>query len=150
MLKFTFSTLVALLLLVKINAQEIDPIKAWQQQHPNVVFVSNESYQNMSPSERERLENLDVILFKDEIKLEDLHDYENNNGLKNDVQVHYTNEELKQWISEHDEVKLIKQSAYMNSPESIQEEYHHCSYCLIMKGEFLTLSDISNYESEKH
>ena len=125
-----------------------DEIKAWQQQNPNVVFISYERLSLLSPYEREKLEEREVRFFHDKITLEDLYN-EESKSLKEDFHSYYTTEDVKQWIANHPEVKIVKQSTFINSPISTQEEYQECSHCLILIGEFLSLSDINNYESEK-
>lgn len=149
MIKILLSTLVAFFLLIKINAQETDYIKSWQQQHPNVVFVSNDSYHDMSPSERERLDNNEVIFFSGEISLDDINSYDASVE-KNEVFINNASEYLKQWISDNADVKVVKNSQYESSTPAQQEEYLECTYCMVLIGEEISLDDISNYESEKN
>lgn len=130
------------------SQENIDKIKTWQEQNPNVRFVSYERHQLMTPQERKKLEEQEVIFFHDQIKLEDISQYESKQP-KSELELHYTEQEVKDWNASHSQVKIIKRSTYENSTEATQQEYRECNYCLILNGEFLTLSDIHKFETER-
>lgn len=130
------------------SQENTDEIKAWQEQNPNVRFVSYERHQLMTPQERKKLEEQEVIFFHEQIKLEDIWQYESNLD-KSEPELHYTEQEVKDWSASHSHVKIVKRSTYDNSPESTRQEYRECDYCLILNGEYLTLSDIQKFETER-
>lgn len=150
MLKLILSLISVFLLFVNLNAQELNQIETWQQQHPKVVFVSFDSYQLLSPKERDILKNKEVIYFNGEISMEDIYSYESKSLEKSSIYISDDSDYIKQWISNNPNIKVIKNSTFQSASTSLQSEYVACSYCMIIDGEEIRLSDIENFEQEKH
>lgn len=150
MQKLIHTTFIFFWLSLTVSAQEISQIKAWQQQHPNVVFVSNESYQQMSPEDRAIIENKEVIFFTGEISLDDIYSHEGSSYEKGNDYIGDELEYLKKWVSKNTDVKIIKNSAFQNASPSLQSEYAECIYCMILTGEEISIPDIERFEQEKH
>lgn len=51
---------------------------------------------------------------------------------------------VKEWLSQHPEVKIVTRKEYANSLENVRNEYLK-SHCLILQGEIVTPEDILNY-----
>lgn len=150
MQKFTLSTFIIVLLFINVNAQESSQIKAWQQQHPDVVFVSNDTYYQMSPQEREILENKEVIFFTGEVSMDDIYSFEGSPYEKENVYIGDEVEYVKQWVSKNPDIKIIKNSTFQSVTPALQTEYTECTYCIILNGEEISISDIESFEQDKH
>ena len=149
MLKLILS-LTSVLLFINLNAQEESQIETWQQQHPKVVFISYDSYQLLSPKERDILKNKEVIYFNGEISMEDIYSYESSSLDKSTISISDDAEYIKQWISNNPNVKIIKNATFQSASSFLQTEYLECAYCIILDGDEIRLSDIENFEQEKH
>src|SRR5690554_3690442 len=150
MLKLVFFSTFLCLITTYVSGQDNQAaIKVWQQQNPNVLFVSYERFELMSPEERVRLKSLKVIFYHQNINMDDIYAFDHSTKTYEDANSPHA-DEIKRWLGVNQDLKLIKQSTFINAPASSQNEYMTCLKCLVLIGEFITMEDILNFESENN
>ena len=123
-------------------------IADWQKKHPHVLFVEQADY---TPELKAQLKsfNREVIVYSDEITMGVINAYATQNEEKSTI---YTAErieeadEIKIWLSQHRDLKIVPRSVFNVQPESDQEELIE-SDAMVLQGEKITLLDIENYEA---
>lgn len=123
----------------------------FQKTHPEVSFVSKDRYNSFSNEELDLLEN-NYVLFEQTIENSDLTDYEERNGFKSKSTSPTNQTEMsdkqgtivKIWIANHPDIKIVKRSEY-NALSAADKIVYVNNQCLILIGEFVTLTDIELY-----
>jgi len=130
------------------HAQEDQAIQQWQSAHPATQLISVTRYAALSEDEKLAF-GTDYILFSDKITLQQLlssEQSEKSTGSRNAPELSETHAEyIKEWLSSHQEVKIVTRSYFESLPEESRQVYadHHS---LILSGEYLTVKDIQAYE----
>ena len=116
----------------------------WQQQHPEVECISYETFNALSEKERAQLSKVPLLLFFGELNENDINLFAAKHGLKGvkPAQSPEAEREVKEWLVNHREVKIVKRSEFLKETENVQEELLKCSHCLVLKGEVVTLDDV--------
>ncbi len=136
--------------LLTIYAQSSE-INNFQNNHPEVEFISQETFNNLSLDEIKLLGN-NFILFNQNIESCDLSQFESNsqkenNSLKQKNKIKSTEEdnlEIKIWKKNHPDVKIVKRSEF--DALSPQDQINYTNFeCMILIGEIITIQDILNY-----
>ena len=92
----------------------------------------------------------DILLFDGELTMGDIEKYEAAKMQTIVSKIQYAENftgELKSWVFEHPDVKIIRRSRY-NSLSTAQQEKHEQAGTLVLKGEVLTLKDVQYYETQ--
>lgn len=116
----------------------------------NISFISQDDFAHFSQEELDNLHG-NYILFEGELtkELAESLIVQFNNANKTNQSTEYSlkpeeQQFVKEWLSVHPDVKIVKRSEYLASPENIQNEYTK-SACMILLGEIVTREDILNY-----
>jgi hypothetical protein len=123
----------------------------FQRTHPNVSFLSRETFQSLSSSEIDLLQNR-YILFDQQMEDSDLSSYHTDKtvrsskgpiflGTEMSVQQH---DAVKSWLLLHPHVKIVTRSQFEAVSVFDQTEYVN-HQCLILLGEEVTIEDINLY-----
>lgn len=123
----------------------------FQKLHPEVSFISKDRYTLFTNTEIELLKN-NYVLFDQNIENSDLAEYEERTGNKTKSvsttnQTEMSDEQntfVKIWLANHPQVKIVKHSEYEALSEEDKIVYVN-NHCLILIGEFVTLTDIQLY-----
>lgn len=141
-------TLLLLIVLVSggLKAQnQRTAIQQWQSLHPTTHLISSERFNALSDQERKLLGN-DYIVFRDEVSLEQLQQYDatakNGAASPSPVMKDEDAAAIKQWKGLHPHIKLVPRSYFDSLTEEKQLLYTENPYCLILQGESLTVKDI--------
>lgn len=119
-------------------------VQEWTQANPSVMLVES------NDATADYLENLDnnnvqYIVFEQEISMSDIAEFEAKYKPTPIADLDESEAmEIKVWLSEHRDVKIIKQSMYSQMDAQKQSLYAD-SGALILLGEEITLEDIHNY-----
>lgn len=135
--------------LLTIYAQSSEII-TFQQNHPEIEFISQETFNNLSLDEIKLLGN-HFILFNQNIESSDLSKFETNSKKENNSteqnKIKSTEEDnlqIKIWKKNHQDVKIVKRSEF--EALSPQDQINYTNFkCMILIGETITIQDILNY-----
>ncbi len=131
-----------------IYAQEDAAIQQWQSNHPTTLLISASRYASFSDEEK-ALIGTDYILFENKVTLELLEQFDQQKGLNQDAVEPLKEGDadmIKNWMSSHREVKIVRQSAYIAfAPERQQYCIDHPLEILVLDGESITIKDIERY-----
>lgn len=131
-------------------AQDSD-IKSWQNSHPEIVFIEQLDYDNLS-EEKKSLFNANAIIYTEEIKYTDILAFENQKQLKHPNSLFNYNDpnaqDIKNWLGINKHLTIIRQSKFDSLSSEKQEELIQVQ-AMVYNGDFLTLNDINSYE-ESH
>ncbi len=133
-----------------VTAQEQD-IFHFQQQHPNVAFISKDRISSFTEEEIDLLKG-NYIIYNSEIENADLTSYINNSHTKSaesipsdDTEMSSDQKDLvKIWLANHPLVKIVKHSEFDALSEADKLVYQ-AAHCMILLGEIVTLTDIELY-----
>ena len=144
-------TLLLFVLFVQVTnqliAQQDLQIQEWVSKHPSVLIFSETNYQQLQPELKSKIQDR-VVVFKGELKYEDLQSFEHSN--KSNLissQTMKSEEEaqlIKNWLAFHPDIKIITRSEFQAMDEDRREIYQSAG-SLILIGEYITAEDIANY-----
>lgn len=136
----------AVLLLGSINlSAQTNEVQEWSNAHPAVLFVASNDA-TTEYLENLKTNNIDYIVFDQEVTLSDITAFEAKNGLNEIAEFEESIQiEIKTWLAKHRNIKVIKRSTYNQMDASKQAIYQE-SRALILIGEEITLEDIYSYE----
>ena len=148
-MKTIITTAFLVLFSLNLNAQNED-LLSFQDQNPEIVFISQENFNLLSTEELQVLgEN--YILFDKNIELADIKNFDISlktnfpiNTKKYNKSLSDEDIQIKLWKKERIDVKIVKRSVFEASSIQNQNTYLE-SHCLILIGETLTLQDILSY-----
>ena len=86
----------------------------WQQQNPRVVCMNQSDYSQLSTIKKDML-GTDILLFDGELTMGDIEKYEAAKMQTIVSKIQYAENftgELKSWVFEHPDVKIIRRSRY--------------------------------------
>lgn len=144
-----FFVVVALCFAQSVSSQEnsSSPI---QTQHQQTTFIHVNDLANFSQEEIAMLKG-NYVVFDGELTKEKMQQLllasEMNKSMDVDPAQSLKPEEqqfVKEWLSQHSDIKIVTRTEYNLSPENIRNEYVK-SHCLILTGEIVTREDILNY-----
>lgn len=142
--------MVSLLLMAALTphasfSQSNSEIANWAANHPNVYIVSFDNYQKMPDVRKEQLKD-QMIVFQGELKMEQLMAYNAEKSLNEPETAtkEQDAQDLKDWLSTYQDVKIIKRSQFDSMSSGDQTMYLQQN-ALILIGERLTVQDIKNY-----
>jgi hypothetical protein len=123
---------------------QTNEVEDWTRANPSVMLVESN---DATPEFLENLKanNVSYIVFEEEFSLSDIAEFEAKNkpiAIDNLDESEAT--EIKVWLSEHRDVKIIKRSMY-DQLDSQKQSVYMDSGALILIGEKITLEDIRNY-----
>lgn len=124
-------------------------VQEFQKKYPQIAFIEKERFVSFQDEELSLLGDK-FIVFEREPDTKDIQDYLNNHPemkKENVLGVGYSQEQqdyVKEWLTTHPNVKIIKRSEYENSSLERQQEYQD-KHCLILLGEEVTVTDIELY-----
>lgn len=125
-------------------AQNQDEISLWTASHPDVYIMSSENYNSLSESTRTKISDL-VIVYEGKLTLEKLQAFDQEKSVGSagtDYRKNSDAQEIKDWLGENQDVKIVKRSVYNSLSE---EDKSYYAGALILIGEKLTVEDIRNY-----
>ena len=144
MIRSFYFTCSFLFIATGLNAQT-NSIHQWIEAHPSVLFVESA---DASP---EFLENLDLngvdyIIYQEEILESDISTFESKTKPL-DIEALDESEatQIKMWLAEHRDVKIVKHSDFKQLNDTKQALYQSIN-ALILNGETITIEDINEYE----
>ena len=142
------TSLLALAFLFSMNAfsQEDAAIQKWQSAHPTTLLISAARYASLSDEEK-ALIGTDYILFEDKVTVELLEKFDQQKGIETTTTFkEEQQQEVKNWLSTHPEVKIIRRSTFdAFAPERQQYCAERPLEILVLEGESITIKDIENY-----
>ncbi|MFT6922533.1 MAG: hypothetical protein ACJA1C_001538 [Crocinitomicaceae bacterium] len=125
-----------------------ETIEEWQSNHPNVLFIEQSDYNQLSEKSLASLKT-DYIVFDTEITMEVIRLYQDQNTI---TQVELTPEKfnegnrIKAWIGEHQDVKIITNSYYSQLSTKEKTLFEGPNF-ILLAGDLITLEDIEHYEN---
>lgn len=128
------------------NAQESTGIQSWAATHPDVYIVELQTYNSFTEDFKSKIDG-NVVVYNGELNLELLESFDQMKSaqVNGDADIKGSgDEEIKEWLGAHADVKIIKRSYYNTCDAATQELYSQIG-ALILIGESLTLEDIRNY-----
>lgn len=143
MVRSFYLTLAAVFCTVALNAQTSE-VQQWAEANPTVLLIEN------ADATPELLKSLDAkkadyIIYFNELTISDIEHFETK--IK-PVEVDIADKdamEIKLWLAEHKDVKIIKRS-FFDQLESSKQDLYESSGALILIGEEITLEDIHNFQ----
>lgn len=123
-------------------AQQELSLQQWQKAHPEITFISEKKWNNLSDEERNLLGNK-YIVYSDDMTFEEVKSQIKSNSTPN-VPFSYDDPNaqlIKDWLGENSNVTVLRGE---RTKEDSLDLYRPNT--LVYFGEFLTLNDIQNYE----
>ena len=125
-----------------------EEVSKWQQRNPNVVFISQDKFDELSDTQKSVLKN-NYIIFSESITMSDIELYQEKTVVKsvnhsatifdyNDPNANF----IKVWLGES-HVYCIQKDIYDTWTEDEMNEHPEV---LVYPGEYLTIQDITDYE----
>lgn len=128
-------------------------IKMWQASYPQIELISQDTYQKLSEQEREILKKVPHIVFQDAISVHEINAYAIENELLTIEYSEKHNSEhlvsVKEWLTNHPEVKVVKRSDYNRMDSAQQAEIQLNGNIMLLKGETVSLEDINSFTTNK-
>jgi hypothetical protein len=131
-----------------VFSQNNTQIVTWQKQHPEIDFIREANFQQLSKAEKSLLLENGCIIFESHITEEIINSYAASHGLKGIVAEKSSAEDLivQTWLKTNPSVKIVTRSEFDRESQNVQEELMKCGTCLILSGDELTAEDIENYQ----
>lgn len=134
-----------------LHAQQTETdIEKWQQTHPDVIFINQTDYANLSEDNLVLFGDR-VIIYTEEIRWNDIEEYEIAHKPAGHSTKSYAIDEqdaqaIKTWLYKHRDVKVISNDYYQSLSTDKQQVYT-ATGAFVLSGNVLTLQDIDTYES---
>lgn len=135
---------VAVVFCLFVSNAQTNEIQKWSQAHPSVLLIeSNDAV----PAYLESLDanGVQYIVFQGEVSMSDIEAFETK---RKPVPITDLDEseamEIKKWLAEHRDVKIVKRSLFDQMDTQKQTRYVDIG-ALILIGETITVEDIRNY-----
>lgn len=140
-MKTLYISVAFLLLGFGTNAQTEAQLAEWQANNPGKLVMSRTNYDLLDAETQKLIES--TVVFKDEIGfgIFGIGD----TSLDEASSASYTERDfIKEWMAEHQDVKIVTRSQYNASRPDIQAIYDQ-PHIIVLIGEVLTKQDILNY-----
>lgn len=140
----TLLLLIALLGMERLYAQSSAKIQQWQSSHPELLLMSQSSYDQLSKDLQVKLKDK-IVIFDENQPIESLNVTKATPYTQQEIQEHRVDTDfIKQWLGAHPEVKVVPRSIYESATPEVQQIYRD-NHCLILSGETIQKQDILNF-----
>jgi len=125
--------------------QTSDNLSSWASQHPDVYLISFENYNLLSQEMKDKL-GTNILVYNGSLTMEAIESFEQTKSIPNEKPSTEVadGQEIKNWLGQHPDVKIVSRSVYSSSDATAQQAYVEYG-ALILIGETITLEDIHNY-----
>jgi len=125
-------------------AQNSQEITKWVSLHPDVYLVSTENYNSVSQEMRDKIGS-NILVYDGKLTMESIEHFDQSKSLNKETIIREDEaQEIKNWLGQHPDLKIIPRSFYDSLTETEKQAYI-LHGALILAGETITLEDIRNY-----
>lgn len=119
----------------------------WLNLHPEVEAISQERWDSFNDQQTAFFKTRPLIIFQNEITIADINTYAAKKGISGitNEKSNVTDATIKDWVKNHPDVKIIRNSELRKMSAEEIEFYQECSQCLILSGDEITLDDINRF-----
>lgn len=129
-------------------SQNENTVEAWRNSHPSVLIIEQSTYNEFDETQKSLLK--DFILIEDELTINDIQNFELQSKtiaqLEKPMFLIKDGEFIKNWIAQHPDIKILKQSYFQSLSIEKQNLYEDLGH-LILAGEIITKEDLINYNN---
>lgn len=122
-------------------------IANWLNLHPEVEAISQERWDSFNDQQTAFFKTRPLIIFQNEITIADINTYAAKKGISGITteKSNVTDAVIKDWVKNHPDVKIIRNSELRKMSSEKIEFYRECSQCLILSGDEISLDDINRF-----
>ena len=133
-------TLISLAFSLYSTCQTNEEIQDWEKNNPGKFLMSSLSYSYVDDDLKNKISSR--VVFYEDINNSNIQKSATHSN--NREEAHFDAREIKNWLANHQDVKILKRSEYDSFDSDLQTMYfNHLS--LILIGETITVQDTRNY-----
>lgn len=129
------------------SSAQLPEVVKWLKLHPEVEAISQERWDSFNDQQTAFFKTRPLIIFQNEITIADINAYAAKKGISGitNEKSNVTDAVIKDWVKNHPDVKIIRNSELRKMSAEKIEFYQECSQCLILSGDEITLDDINRF-----